>query len=111
MGATRQLLWGSYLGHSRRPGQLASAAVIAALWLPLAGCTTSPMMTDLHRAVDGTAATDDFATDDLATTAETSPRSPAESSLRRADSSDAAKPPFAITGRGREIERSLGVDR
>lgn len=75
-----------------------------------AGCTTSPMMTDIQRAVDGGDAEAGGSGDPIDLDAGSS-RLPAKTPVRRTDATDASRNPFALTGKGQEIERSLGVDR
>jgi hypothetical protein len=74
-----------------------------------AGCTTSPMMTEIQHVVDGASGEDAEATDTRSPTR--SSRGVLDDPVRRTDSDDANRNPFAITTKGQEIERSLGVDR
>jgi hypothetical protein len=79
-------------------------AIVAVLSLVCAGCTTSPMMTEIQHVVDGTGGKDAMAADTP------TPREPLDAPVRRNDS-DGTPNPFAVTGKGQEIERSLGVGR
>ncbi len=77
-----------------------------------AGCTSDPMMPDIPHVVDrdsGAAGDRDTAVaSDLG--GGSAPLS-GEARVRRSDTTDKSRNPFALTGKGQEIERSLGVDQ
>lgn len=75
------------------------AAVVMSL--VCGGCTTSPMMPEIQHVVDG---------DAPAAEGSTAGRK-RETPVRRTDTTGTTRNPFAITTKGQEIERSLGVDR
>jgi hypothetical protein len=73
------------------------------------GCTTSPMMPDIMHIVDGSSA-DDSAEAGVGNASDTRLTVPKSVPVRRTDTEKAARNPFAITTKGQEIERSLGID-
>lgn len=77
------------------------AAVVMSL--VCVGCTTSPMMPEIQHVVDGDG-------DAPAAEGSTAGRK-RETPVRRTDTTGTTRNPFAITTKGQEIERSLGVDR